>query len=75
MRKLGQIDPGSDTYNCTVGGDLKAAHGSDNDFCHVRVDGCQATVNCYVVADGNATPFDTWTVNGCACDPDAGQTC
>ena len=68
-------NPRTDAYNCLVGGDLKASHGSDRDFCHVRVDGCQATVNCYVVADGNTTPFDTWTVNGCACDPDAGQTC
>ena len=57
----------SDTYNCTVGQDLVASHGSDNDFCHVRVDGCVATVDCYVVAAGNTAPFDTWTVNGCAC--------
>ncbi|MFC1642131.1 hypothetical protein ACFL5O_05505 [Myxococcota bacterium] len=55
----------SDTYNCLVGQDLMAAGGSQNDFCHVRVDGCQATVACYLVREGNTTPFDTWTVNGC----------
>jgi hypothetical protein len=39
--------------------------GLENTFCHVRVDGCQATVNCYLVSDGNTTPFDSWTLNGC----------
>ncbi len=38
-----------------------------NDFCHVSVNSCLATVNCYIVAAGNTTPFDTWTVNGCVC--------
>jgi hypothetical protein len=55
----------TDTYDCVVGQDLVAANSSQNDFCHVRVEGCQATVKCYAVADGNMTPFDTWTVSGC----------
>ncbi len=71
-------NPRSDTYNCTVGQDLRASHGLDNDFCHVQVNGCVATVKCYLVGDGNDTPFDTWTVNGCACasgGSDAGASC
>ncbi len=60
-------NPRSDAYGCVVGQDLMASNGSTsfNDFCHVRVDGCLATVECYEVSEGNATPFDTWTVNGC----------
>jgi hypothetical protein len=58
-------NPRSDSYNCVVGEDLEAAGGLENDFCHVRVEGCQATLECYVVAEGNTTPFDTWTLNGC----------
>ena len=70
-------NPRSDTYDCVVGQDLVAAHGLENDFCHVRVSGCTAKVDCYVVADGNATPFDSWSVDGCACssDADAGNAC
>jgi hypothetical protein len=55
----------SDSYDCLVGQGLAAARGSLNDFCHVRVEGCAATVNCYAVDEGNTTPFDTWTVQGC----------
>lgn len=58
-------NPRSDSYNCVVGDNLEAAGGLGNDFCHVRVEGCQATLECYVVGDGNTTPFDTWTLNGC----------
>ena len=69
----------TETYNCIVGQDLVQSSGSNlnNDFCHVQVDGCVATVNCYVVSDGNTTPFDTWSVNGCGCgnDGDGGSTC
>ncbi len=55
----------TDTYNCSVGLDMMKTSEMNNDFCHVKVDGCLATVNCYIVTDGNTTPFDTWTVNGC----------
>lgn len=55
----------SDTYHCSVGDDLMAAQDLVNDFCHVRVDGCTATFNCYEVAEGNSTPFDSWSVSGC----------
>jgi hypothetical protein len=55
----------TDTYNCSVGQDMLATRELHNDFCHVSVNGCQATVNCYDVVDGNTTPFDTWTVSGC----------
>lgn len=55
----------SDPYECVIGHDLMASSGGQNDFCHVGVDGCQAIVNCYVVAEGNTAAFDSWTVNGC----------
>ncbi len=58
-------NPRSDTYDCALGQSLVALDVLHNDFCHVTVDGCQATVSCYDVVDGNMTPFDTWTVNGC----------
>ena len=57
--------PRTDTYDCILNSGLAASAGGQNDFCHVQVQGCQATVKCYVVAEGNTTPFDTWTVNGC----------
>ncbi len=73
-------NPRTDTYDCIVGRDLMQSSGAslNNDFCHVQVNGCVATVNCYVVSDGNHTPFDTWTVNGCGCGnngADGGSTC
>jgi hypothetical protein len=43
-----------------------ASMGLASDFCHVRVDGCQAAVNCYLVGEGNTTPFDSFTLSGCA---------
>jgi hypothetical protein len=55
----------TDTYDCVIGRGLRASRGMTHDFCHVRVDGCQATVNCYEVSEDNVSPFDTWTVNGC----------
>ncbi len=58
----------TDTYYCALGQDLVASSELHNDFCHVTVASCLATVNCYFVADGNTAPFDTFTVNGCQAD-------
>jgi len=54
----------TDSYNCTS--NLAASRGSANTFCHVGVQGCQATLRCYTVAAGNTTPFDTLTINHCS---------
>lgn len=53
----------TDNYNCTT--NLAASRGSANSFCHVGVNGCQATLRCYTVGAGNTTPFDTLTINHC----------
>jgi predicted phosphodiesterase len=53
----------SDEFDCV--NSIVAAQDCGHDFCHVRVDGCRATVSCYMVEEGNTTPFDTWTIDHC----------
>ncbi|HET9956634.1 MAG TPA: metallophosphoesterase [Polyangiaceae bacterium] len=40
-----------------------------NDFCHVRVEGCRVTGNCYEVGEQTSEPFDTWQVDACTPTP------
>ncbi len=54
----------TDAYDCILGQQLRAAHSTQNTFCHVSVNGCDATVQCFAVGD-NDTPLDTFTVSGC----------
>jgi hypothetical protein len=56
----------TDNYSCTgTNGILKNSRANVNDFCHVRVSGCRVIGDCYLVASGGTTPFDSWEVNGC----------
>lgn len=51
------------SYTCSAAGGYQSLVGSQRTFCYVNVRGCWANVNCYQV--GNATPFDSWTLNHC----------
>ena len=58
----------SETYECVErstdpAGHLDAKLDGKNTFCHVGVNGCVATVDCYAV--GNSAPIDSWTIDHC----------
>lgn len=56
-----------DSYDCIIGQQLLAAVSDQNEFCQVSVNGCVATVRCFLVGDDD-TPFDSFTVDGCQRD-------
>jgi len=56
----------TDSYDCTLGKQLRAKAGMQNDFCHVSVRGCTADVDCYAI--DSETPFDSFSVEGCPRD-------
>ena len=56
----------TDKYACTGASSIfPKVKTNVNDFCHVHIKGCQIMGDCYEVAAGNDTPFDSWTVDGC----------
>jgi hypothetical protein len=58
--------PRTDTYNCNAPGNIEHKETLPvNDFCHVKVVGCKATVDCYTVGALNTTPFDSFVIDHC----------